>query len=647
MNPPPQTTSLEISVLIPAHNPDRTRLREVLLALRAQKFPVDRWETVLIDNASSEWPTDAWFAECAPRNLSIVSEPRLGLSAARRRGLSAARGDVAIFVDDDNVLEPDYLTETALLFSEYPKIGVAGGKSVPRFENGSPPDWSSEFHGLLALRDLGSVPLVSEGLRSKSDNRNHYPPFAPIGAGMALRRAAWASWIQHGCPDVVDRRGDELSSGGDNDIVLCALHAGWEVGYFPRLKLNHLIPARRLDPEYLGRLNRAIQRSWMQVLAFHEACPWPPLTPLGALLRKLKAWFAYQPWRSPAARIRYLGACGHFEGRVPASIADHADATSVVRSTARQLGLGRLNYLAWHAPLAVIRHSRAAGGPAQQWIDWRGRGAMERAAAQLRPLDHPCATELPELHFLTGRKFWYQTAFCLHSLQEHSRRTFSAVMHDDGTLGPELRQRLQTLFPRAKIRTRAEMDEFAHELLPEKKFPCLHDRRRNYPNILKLTDTHLGATGWRLVLDSDMLFFRAPDAVLAWLAAPDRPMHLIDIADSYGYSRDLLERVSGTSIPSKINVGLAGLRSDAIDWEEVENWCRQLMKAEGTSYYLEQALIAMLLARAPHLAAPAHEYIVCPAREDCFPPRGVLHHYVAESKRWYFRHTWRVCTPST
>jgi hypothetical protein len=268
---------------------------------------------------------------------------------------------------------------------------------------------------------------------------------------------------------------------------------------------------------------------------------------------------------------------------------------------------------------------------------------MERAATQLSCCQFPHAAELPELHFLTGRKFWYQTAFCLHSLQQHTARTFRAVFHDDGTLGPELSQRLQQLFPSAQFRPRAEMDELVQELLPKKRFPYLHDRRRNYPNILKLTDTHLGATGWRLVLDSDMLFFRAPDEVLAWLAAPDRPMHLIDIADSYGYSRGLLERVCGTSIPSKINVGLTGLRSDAIDWAEIEFWCRQLITAEGTSYYLEQALIAMLLARRPHLGVPAQEYIVCPAHEDCFPPRGVLHHYVAESKRWYFRHTWQAC----
>ena len=49
----------------------------------------------------------------------------------------------------------------------------------------------------------------------------------------------------------------------------------------------------------------------------HDANPWPPLTPFGAMLRKFKAWLIQRPWISPAARVRWCGACGHFEGRVP------------------------------------------------------------------------------------------------------------------------------------------------------------------------------------------------------------------------------------------------------------------------------------------------------------------------------------------
>lgn len=301
-----------LSVIIPTHNPDSGRLHRTLLGLRNQSLAPGDWETILVDNASTP-PVEA---AVAPANLRLVREPQLGLTTARRRGFGEALAPVAVLVDDDNVLAPDYLATVLALFADHPRVGALGGKSVPEFA-GSAPEWTREFLGLLALRDLGDKPLLSAGLRPPGAAHNEYPPFAPIGAGMAIRREAWSAWQRSATGMVVpDRRGGELTSGGDNDLVLCAMQAGWEVAYFPSLRLTHLIPDDRLDAEYLARLNRGIQKSWMQVLSLHDANPWTSLTAAGARLRQLKAWFTHQPWRSRAARIRWQGACGHFEGRI-------------------------------------------------------------------------------------------------------------------------------------------------------------------------------------------------------------------------------------------------------------------------------------------------------------------------------------------
>lgn len=309
---------VKLSVIIPAHNPNPGRLRAVLLGLRAQTLRTDSWHTVIVNNASDQWPDADFFASCTPANLTIVSQPTLGLSAARRAGFEAARGDVAVLVDDDNVLASDYLERVIAIFAQRACVGIIGGKSVPQFEI-RPPEWAHEFFGLLALRDLGPTELISHGLRPDRSSRNRYPAFAPIGAGMALRREAWESWLMAArkrTSDLTDRRGLELSSAGDNDIVLCTMKAGWEVGYFPELALTHLVPAFRLAPDYLGRLNRGIQKSWIQVLRLHDANPWSPISSTGSWVRKTKAWFGHQAWRSPAARIRWQGACGHFDGLI-------------------------------------------------------------------------------------------------------------------------------------------------------------------------------------------------------------------------------------------------------------------------------------------------------------------------------------------
>ena len=142
--------TVELTVIIPTHNPDRARLRRTLRGLQAQTLSGSRWETVLVDNASSPAVTPADYAGEAPSNLRLASEPQLGLTAARRRGFADAKGAFAVLVDDDNVLAPDYLERVIALFTANPRIGLIGGKSMPEFD-AEPPEWSREFFGLLAL----------------------------------------------------------------------------------------------------------------------------------------------------------------------------------------------------------------------------------------------------------------------------------------------------------------------------------------------------------------------------------------------------------------------------------------------------------------------------------------------------------------
>ena len=304
-----------LSVIICAHNSHPGRLRRTLQGLRAQTLPADRWETLLVDNASTPALAPSAFAADSPANLRLVNEPAPGLSHARRRGFIEARGEFFVLADDDNVLDPGYLARVIAHFAAHAQVGALGGPCRPEFER-EPAPWQKEFLGLLALRDLGPVPVIA-GLRPPGEVKDSYPLCSPVGAGMALRRPAAQAWLDHADPSALtDRRGGALTSGGDNDIVIHVLRAGWEVGYFPDLSQIHLIPAGRLDPAYLARLNRGIQTSWMQVLTRHGLNEWPSIPAWTVPLRQAKAWFTHRAWSSPSARIRWQGACGHFQGRV-------------------------------------------------------------------------------------------------------------------------------------------------------------------------------------------------------------------------------------------------------------------------------------------------------------------------------------------
>ena len=306
---------LLLSVIVPAHNPHRGRLERTLAALRIQTLVPAQWETIMVDNASAPPLEAGAFRDTGPREFRVIPEPQPGLTFARRCGFTAARGQFLVLVDDDNILQPDYLARVVELFQAHPRVGALGGRSLPEFES-PPASWVREFDGLLACRDPGPTPLISSGLKNPTTDRPEYPAFAPIGAGLALRREAVQAWLADADAQALpDRRGRELSSGGDNDMILAVMHHGWEVAYFPGLALTHLIPAERLTADYLGRLNRGIQKSWMQVLSRHGANPWPSIPHWTVPLRQAKAWLNHRAWSSPAAHIRWQGACGHFEGR--------------------------------------------------------------------------------------------------------------------------------------------------------------------------------------------------------------------------------------------------------------------------------------------------------------------------------------------
>ena len=314
---------------------------------------------------------------------------------------------------------------------------------------------------------------------------------------------------------------------------------------------------------------------------------------------------------------------------------------NALRTGLRRLGAGKAVLYTVHRPLGVLRQSIREGGPLQQMRTRASQQAMIRAASLL-PQVQPQKGESRQVHFLTGARYWYQTLFCALSVQAHSPVPIQPILYDDGTLSSEQIERMSSVMPSTVVILRPEVEERLDRELPVSKFPTLRAQRLTYPHLRKLTDIHAGRSGWALVLDSDMLFFREPRFVLDWLNLPTQPCHMLDVEESYGYPFGLMERFAERSVPRMVNVGLCGLKSDKIDWDRLEYWCRSLIRIGGMQYLLEQALTAMLLSEGDCSAAPRADYRVRPDLAEGRSPTAVLHHYVAESKRSYFQHGWRI-----
>jgi hypothetical protein len=310
-----------------------------------------------------------------------------------------------------------------------------------------------------------------------------------------------------------------------------------------------------------------------------------------------------------------------------------------LREALRRAGVGRALYLVWHSPLAFI-DKMIEFGALNLALARIGRAEMERAISRLAPLEPP-ATDAPEVFFLTGRRFAYQTVFCTVSLCRRAGQSFRVNIVDDGTLRDRDIALLQYTIPGAQITTCGQIESALDIYLPRERYPELRRRRETYAHLRKITDVHAMGGGWKLVLDSDMLFNACPEFLLRWLERPEAACHMIDVGNAYGYSDELLKELAGATLPTQVNVGICGLKSDAIDWDRLEFWCKSLSSREGSHYLLEQALVAMMLVDQPRMGAPSTEYIVAPSREQSKAGSGVLHHYTAHSKIWYFRFAWR------
>lgn len=240
-----------ISVITCAHNPRPGFLARTLEGLMRQTLSRDHWEYVLVDNRS-EPALDGRIDLSWHERGRIVREDQLGLTPARLRGIREARGELLVFVDDDNVLDPDYLEHAQSIAWDFPFLGAWSGSCRGEFEI-PPPEWSRRYLRSLCVgdveRDLWSnFPYPSEAL--------------PSGAGLCIRSLPAREHLRvheaGGRPFVLDRTGASLVSGGDVDLDLTCTDLGLGLGVFTRLKLTHLIPAFRLEEDYLVRLAQSM-----------------------------------------------------------------------------------------------------------------------------------------------------------------------------------------------------------------------------------------------------------------------------------------------------------------------------------------------------------------------------------------------------
>jgi GT2 family glycosyltransferase len=298
----------DASVVVCSYN-GAAHLPAVLASLRAQTLDGRRFETLVVDDGSSD-PTSAVAGAHGARVITLAEN--CGLAAARNAGVREAQAPIIAFTDDDCVCEPDWLEQLIAPFAD-PTVLAVSGDVAPA----GPDSFNVRF--LQRRNPLAPLPGVFLDAPSPARRLAVYarglllgPPrpvpgerlYSVVGANMAFRRRLLRELGGF----------DEAFRFGSEEKELCIrIHAEYEAAeivFAPRAMVAHTFAARlgdtlRRSRAYgRGNAREATKYGRSRVTPF----PAPLLTaavgavalsarnPRGVLLAGLMPWLAYPRW---------------------------------------------------------------------------------------------------------------------------------------------------------------------------------------------------------------------------------------------------------------------------------------------------------------------------------------------------------------
>lgn len=239
-----------LSIIICTYNRDKY-IYNVLKSLAENTLSKNLYEIVLINNNCTDQTSRecSRFAQDYPdvRFRSYI-ETNQGLSHARNRGIKESQGEILVYVDDDALVNKEYLQTYADFFHNHPDIDAAGGPIIPQYETAEP-SWMSYFTKALIT-----------GYKYLGDKEREFPKNDYPGGGNAAYRSDVFKKV--GLFNIkLGRKGDSLIGAEEKDIFDKMTALGMRFFYLPNAILYHLIPEKKLSKEYFDRLTYSIGKS--------------------------------------------------------------------------------------------------------------------------------------------------------------------------------------------------------------------------------------------------------------------------------------------------------------------------------------------------------------------------------------------------
>lgn len=119
---------IKISVIIPTYNRNQ-KLQTTVKTLSDQTFPAEDYEIIVVDDCSPE-PVE--LPENLHPNLRLIHfDKNQERSKARSTGVDLAKGEILVFVDDDLIVQPDFLENHYRAHREWSNLIAVGRIILP------------------------------------------------------------------------------------------------------------------------------------------------------------------------------------------------------------------------------------------------------------------------------------------------------------------------------------------------------------------------------------------------------------------------------------------------------------------------------------------------------------------------------------
>ncbi len=202
------------------------------------------------------------------------------------------------------------------------------------------------------------------------------------------------------------------------------------------------------------------------------------------------------------------------------------------------------------------------------------------------------------IHSLAGEEQAPLFAWMLASFHHVTRRNWSVVLHDDGTLTPATAEALVNIFDtRLNILSREDADQEMAGVLVQ-HLHCQQYRVR-HPLALKIFDIPVLTPAKRfLLIDCDVLFFRRPNILLNWVDSGKSDCWFNqDVNEASLMSSHEAKEIFNVTLWPKVNSGLCCIATEAIDLDFCDDVMRKTQIASGNLWRLEQTLFALCASR--------------------------------------------------